>query len=228
VEIFSAKKLQALKFQSCQSNSVKWRTHNCHGCCANQHWSAKRRKQSTRQIKHETHRCGKRTGAKNHRAVPPPTGASAAEEIPGTKEKVSAVTCVHLATNRVVTALAFEASVFVDSTACAPVRIQLLARIQVYTNGIRTARTRERKPRPVYRPQAVIYTFPSASLNEAVAQDGSSRLFMPKRTFQPNRRRRSKTHGFRTRMKSQGGRGVISRRRAKGRKRVSVKPGFRE
>jgi large subunit ribosomal protein L34 len=51
---------------------------------------------------------------------------------------------------------------------------------------------------------------------------------MPKRTFQPNRRRRSKTHGFRTRMKSKGGQAVLSRRRAKGRKRVSVKPGFRE
>ena len=51
---------------------------------------------------------------------------------------------------------------------------------------------------------------------------------MPKRTFQPNRRRRSKTHGFRSRMKTKSGRAVISRRRAKGRKRVSVKPGFRE
>ena len=28
------------------------------------------------------------------------------------------------------------------------------------------------------------------------------RIFMPKRTFQPNRRHRSKTHGFRTRMKT--------------------------
>ncbi|HSR69075.1 MAG TPA: 50S ribosomal protein L34 [Acidobacteriota bacterium] len=43
-----------------------------------------------------------------------------------------------------------------------------------------------------------------------------------KRTFQPNRRRRAKKHGFRARMRSVSGRRIINRRRAKGRKKVSV------
>jgi large subunit ribosomal protein L34 len=43
-----------------------------------------------------------------------------------------------------------------------------------------------------------------------------------KRTFQPNNRRRAKTHGFRLRMRTRAGRSILSARRRKGRSSLSA------
>jgi large subunit ribosomal protein L34 len=51
---------------------------------------------------------------------------------------------------------------------------------------------------------------------------GFPREFAVKRTYQPHRKRRLRTHGFRARMKTASGRQVISNRRRKGRRRLAV------
>ncbi|MCH7483363.1 MAG: 50S ribosomal protein L34 [Chloroflexi bacterium] len=45
---------------------------------------------------------------------------------------------------------------------------------------------------------------------------------MPKRTWQPKKRRRLRRHGFMARMHTPGGRRVLSKRRFKGRHELAV------
>ncbi|WP_029089739.1 50S ribosomal protein L34 [Brevibacterium album] len=45
---------------------------------------------------------------------------------------------------------------------------------------------------------------------------------MSKHTFQPNNRKRAKTHGFRLRMRTRAGRAILASRRRKGRRALSA------
>jgi large subunit ribosomal protein L34 len=62
----------------------------------------------------------------------------------------------------------------------------------------------------------------SANTTCGAVSAGPRENTMSKRTFQPNNRRRAKKHGFRLRMRTRAGRGILAARRRKGRSELSA------
>ena len=73
---------------------------------------------------------------------------------------------------------------------------------------------------PVLR--SVIQVGPEHTFEYLPVVPDSGEIAVSKRTFQPNNRRRAKTHGFRLRMRTRAGRAILAARRRKGRDELSA------
>ena len=96
-------------------------------------------------------------------------------------------------------------------------------RVRVGLTGLappRTVRRSLRRPLPAARSDCDACRVSTVPDCLAPRRCGSSPV--SKRTFQPSNRRRSRTHGFRLRMRTRAGRSIISARRRKGRARLSA------
>ena len=82
-------------------------------------------------------------------------------------------------------------------------------RFQGRENGVGANREKSEAGRPGVGPWTAAYTSPLA------------RPEVMKRTYQPKKRKRARTHGFRARMRTRAGRAMLKRRRDKGRARLT-------